>query len=439
MTSPGLVWNDRGAARRLILLALSVLVCPSPLFARTEWTAGASFENLNYLIHRSAHGINDSETLEGDFKFTYDDEKNFRAILHPTFRLDFLDFSRNRYLPNESYLVFYTPRLEVKAGLDVIRWGVSNSFNPTDLINRRDFEYNFYDPEKMGELLVSLKSTFPRVGPVDELTAHFLLLPLFQKAPLPELDTRFPIQGRANGVPYTVTDDQETPEYPEAVGAGLHLKGTLRGADLALFYYHGPERDPGYSLLIDSSGALRLEPFYYAIDAVGGNVEIPAANFLFHLESVFKSTGSNGSKQHEVAFEETDAIPNSYAQFVPGADYTFTRGLGGGEIEATVEYLIDTDQGENLRNFRPFQNDLFVGSRLRLNDRRDSKIEVAVIKDLTNREAVFLFEGSTKIYKELRTALKGVIVNRDPSHTTPLSFFDNNSHLVFKFSYSWGN
>lgn len=439
MTSPSLVWSDRGAARRLILLALSVLVCPSPLFARTEWTAGASFENLNYLVHRSTHGINDSETFEGDFKFTYDDEKNFRTVLHPRIRVDFLDFSRNRYLPNESHLVFYTPRLEVKAGLDVVSWGVSNSFNPTDLINRRDFEYNFYDPEKMGELLVSLKSTFPRVGPVDELTAHFLLLPLFQKAPLPELDTRFPIRGDANGVPFTVTDQQESPDYPEAVGAALHLKGTLKGADMALFYYHGPERDPGYRLIIDSSGTLRLEPFYYSIDAVGGNFEVPFKNLLFHLEAVVKSTASNDPKPHEVAFEETEAIPTSYATFIPGLDYTLTGGLGGGEIEVTMEYLIDTDQGENLRNFRPFQNDLFVGSRWRFNDRRDSKIEAGVIKDLTNREAVFLFEGSTKIYRELRAALRGVVVNRDLSHTTPLSFFDNNSYVSLKVSYAWSH
>ena len=205
-------------ALSLILVAL-VLIRPSSLWAKTEWSAGASFENLNFLIDRGNHGINDNETLEGDFKFTFDNEHSLRAVVHPGVRIDFPDFSRNRYLPNESYLLFYASRLEVEAGLDVISWGVSNSFNPTDLINRRDFEHNFYDPEKMGELLASVKSTFPRAGPVDELTLHFLLLPLFQKAPLPELDSRFPIEGNANGVPYTVSDNQTTPDYPEAVGA----------------------------------------------------------------------------------------------------------------------------------------------------------------------------------------------------------------------------
>lgn len=406
-----------------------------------NYQAEIAFENLNFIFERDDFEINDQETLEAFFELTYDNEEFLYAKIKPRFRFDFLDHSRNRYLPNESYLQYYSEHVEITGGFQLISWGVSNSYNPSDVINRRDFEDNFYDPEKMGEMILSAKGIIDTAGPFEELTFQALVLPFFQKAPLPQLDTRFPLEGRTLFIPFSVTDEQDTPSYLASVGTGMRVSATVGAADMALSYYHGPSKNPAYSLKIDQTGRLKIKPFYYTIDSIAFNVEAAVKDFVLHLEAAGHITSANDKREHALSVPgllEDDAVPNSWGEIVPGFDYTFYNFAGKGSLRLSFEYLFSTERTVDLENFRPFQNDLFFGFQYDFNNTKGTRIEFGVIKDLGNKEAILISEISSRIYKGLKLAVGGVFTHRDGNLNSPLSFFENNSFFRTRLSYNFG-
>lgn len=410
------------------LLFFFLLLSP-PLYAGSTLTGDIEFENVNFLIHRQNHSINDQENLNGTFTFIYDNEHSFKIDLEPRLKIDFLDSSLNRYLPNTAEIVLYSATNELRGGIGMIPWGVSHSFNPTDVLNRQDLEASFYRPERLGDVFIKGKKTF------SHLTFSAFLLPFFQETPLPENDNCFALKGSAGGLPYTLISHQDTPDYAKSLGEALTVSALIGRADLSLHYYHGPEHNPGFVLVTDSNGSLRLQGFYYTIHMIGTNIEIPLGNtLLFHLESAVKITSQQ--RRHVLNFQDNNAVPDSYFQMVPGIDYT-VHNIGTGEIELTLEYLKEFNSGSGLRNFRAFQNDLFVGGRYRANNRQDTTAELGVIKDLTNPEAILLARFESHLYKEIKGGFEGILVRRGGNNTL-LSYFDNNSYLMAKLSYSFG-
>ncbi|MBI4411047.1 MAG: hypothetical protein HY541_01010 [Deltaproteobacteria bacterium] len=394
---------------------------------------------MSFFLNRGEYRINDQETFELKFGFVYDNEKNFKTDLQPRFKIDFRDFSRNRYLPNDAILKYYQAKGEIWGGLQTITWGVAESFNPTDIINRRDFEDNYYDPEKLGEVIGGFKYGWNQAGPFDSLTLTFMVLPFFQEAPLPEDDTRFPLTGSIGGIPYSLFEDQDKMGTPQSVGGAFEISATVKNVDLSFHFYHGPERNPGFQLIIDDNGALRLQPFYYLIDMIGFNLEAPVGNFVLRFEGAGKIMSFNDPRPHDIPFEDNNAVPSNHLQLVPGFDYTFTDFAGKGTMRFIFEYLGEIDHSTSLRDFRPFKNDLFVGFQYDFNNTRSTQLKLGVIKDLVNQEAMMKFEFDTKIYRELKFAIEGVFVHRDSTlQNSPISFFDNNSYLLGRFSYAFG-
>ncbi|MDO8519853.1 MAG: hypothetical protein Q7T11_06790 [Deltaproteobacteria bacterium] len=413
---------------------LFLLLFPFPVFASTSLTGQISFENLNFLKNRAGHSINDQETSETLFRFVYDNQRSFKLDLEPRLKVDFLDSSRNRYLPNTAEIIFYSPTAEARGGIGLNPWGVSNSFNPTDVLNRKDLESNYYDPETLGDVFIKGKKSFTKAGPIADLSLTAFFFPLFQETPLPENDSRFALEGSSGGVPYSFLPDQDSPAFGDAWGGAFAIAGIIGRSDVSLHYYHGPEHLPGYVFVTDANGALRLQGFYYTLDMIGSNIEIPAGRFALHGEAAYKITSDE--RLHVLAFDDNNAVPNSYFQMVPGLDYTF-QNVGRGEIELTTEYLREFKSGSDFTNFRAFQNDLFVGCQYRAGNRAETSAELGMIKDLTNTEMIWLARLESRLYKDIKGGLEGILVRRG-NGTTPLSFFDNNSYVSAKLSWSFG-
>lgn len=404
-----------------------------------EYKASLAALSRHYLFNRADHDINDNLDLEARFALIYDNDRNFHLHLEPRVKVDPLDLDRNRYLPNESYLMFFNRVLELSAGLRLMSWGVSRSYNPTDVLNRPDLEGNYYNPDRLGEAMVGVKGTISDAGPFSEIVLEGLVLPWFQETPLPKNDTRFAVEGNVGAVRFNAIETQEYPTFIKGLGAAARVGATIKSVDLTLHYYHGPERNPSYILVIDSRGALRTQPFYYTIDMIGVNIAATLGKFTLHGESALKLTRANAPRFHELpVLANSDVIPNDYLQFVVGSDYTIDGFLRNGTLVLAVEYLGEDDHTLILEEFRPLKNDIFVGLQWQLNDTRLTQVEMGAIKDLSNWEMVFIFEAGTKLYKDLRFSAGGMIINQDDDPGLPLSFFDNNTYLYAKLSYDWG-
>lgn len=423
----------------LLLVLFLPAICQAKSPIKFEYSTDLSIENLHYVFNRADHDINDQINGEVTLGLLYDNTTNFLLNIKPRVRIDGLDFNRNRYLPNEAYFKFYNPHVELSAGFQVVSWGVSRSFNPTNVINRPDLEGNYYRPSPLGDLLGRLKFTFSTTGAISELGLDFLVAPVFLETPLPKSNSRFAISGDVGGAAFTSSEVQDIPEYPKAMSAAFMASAVVKATDIKLHFYHGPERTPAYYLLLDENLDLVAQPFYYTIDVIGLNVESVIKSFTFHVEGAFKTTRFNEELRHELPLTDTsDAIPSDYLQYVGGVDYTLNNVFGSGTLIFALEYLGENERSLDFEEFRPLKNDLFAGVRLLLNDVRLTQIEVACLKDLANSEMIILAEGSTSIYRELKLTLGGMVVNQDSNPDMPLSFFDNNTYVYSKLSYSFG-
>src|SRR5690606_27905194 len=110
----------------------------------------------------------------------------------------------------------------------------------------------------------------------------------------------------------------------------------------------------------------------------------------------------------------------------------------GGHMTFSLEYMGDTNRTKTLKTFRPFDNDLFFGILYDFGNRLQSTVQMGWVKDLANDEMALRLEGSTKIYKDLKLNVGGMIVRRGNEANTPISFFENNSYVYTSLSYSWG-
>ncbi|MBX7148911.1 hypothetical protein K1X76_07465 [bacterium] len=409
-----------------------------PALARVDYTATASFEHQSFLKNRNVHSHNDTDTIAADIDLMYGNEKNIKIDLHPRIQVDVLDASRNRYDPQEAYFLYYTSHHQILAGEKIREWGVANSFNPSQVLNRKDYETDFYNPPLMGEVQVAYQYSLETQGVLKNISFEGMFFPLFLTTPLPNRDTRFGLRGQANGIDYSLFENQDSPNGANTLAGALAIKSNFSFGDASLLYYHGPHHDPAYLLMLDGTGGLRVRPFYYTADIIAFNAEVPYKGFRFYFESAYTHTDNDSDKAHAINFEGGNALPGNYFQFVPGADYTFYGVLGKSNVTLAAEYLGEDSHESNLKNFRPFKNDVFLGVTWDFQNKLMSALKLGVIKDLSNAETAILFDAETKIYKDLKASLTALILTQGDITYSPISYFDNNSRVGAQLSYTFG-
>lgn len=407
-------------------------------FSEIDYRFELALESLNHFYKRDQFSKNDQFTFDVEAEFLFDNRKNFKIDLQPRLRVDFNDSNRNRYIPNNAYLMSYGSHHQVYAGLRLKSYGVSTFFNPTDVFTRRDLGDNVYNPDLLGEAIVGFRFLKEKIGFLNDLSLEAMVMPFFQQVPLPSNESRFALSGNLGILPFELSEGQDRPSYLSSVGAGVVLSAHIGIFDPKLLYYHGPDRTtPGFYLTTSSTGALKLRPFYYNIDMVGLNFEVAIGKFILHFEGAYKSTVANGFRTHTVGTGTENQIPQSYFQYVPGVDFKL-EDVFSGSLTFTLEYYGENNQSVELEEFRPFKNDLFFGVLYDFNNIRLTQIKLGVLKDLSNRELVALLDFQSKLYKQLKIQVQGLYIGQDSDSTAPLSFFPNNSYLMTRLSYSFG-
>jgi len=416
--------------RKSIFMLPVLLLLSGSLGAKVKISNHTSFETRHFVFDRNQHPINHSETFETEFDIEYKNN-NWQFSVKPRFAVDAVNIDRLRYIPNEAVIHFGDNWGFIEAGLLIHKWGNSPLYNPLDVLNRHDLEFNFFEAPALSELSLHLRKFFG-----ERTFFDFVIEPLFIKTPLPELNTRFNIQGRAGFIPFSLDDQISALGNSKEVSIGVSLKQEFDPLNLTLYYFHGPDKTPGFQLTIDNTGALRLTPFYYVIDMLGSSIAANLGQWHLNLDVAAKITKSNGPFAHVVAYEDGFALPKSYLQYVPSFDRTFTGLMGNTDLTIMGAYYGDTE-GASLKNFRPFQNDLFASIRADFNDTHQNTLNLGLTKDLSNTELAIMAEWQMRLYRELKIAAGGIYVHQAQNLNTPISFFDNNSQVYTKISYSF--
>jgi hypothetical protein len=386
-----------------------------------------------FLFDRGQELIDNNVDLMGELDSTFDLSRTLRLRLHPRLAIDPLEPARDRFEPYDAYVEYTAEAWTILVGQFLENWASVERFSPADLLNRRDVERNFYDPGKLGELMVRLRLSLPEGDWIQQPTISLYALPLFRSTPLPTNRDRFRLDITGDNVG-DLTNKIVHPSFD----AGFAARSTVSvgRADLSLFYYGGPGRIPSFAL-DPRYQAPRLTPVYYRADSVGASAQGAFGPWVLKGETVYTITSASGLPGTFKA-----AVPDSYFQYVVGVDRTFTDVFGKSELTVSLEYSGENDPGvTSLTGLRPFKSDFFLGARWQFHDHRRTEVRAFLAADVLESEQLWLVNFETTVYGNLKLLLEGQFVNRGeskpPDHLSVFGLFPNNANIRVALRYEF--
>ena len=366
----------------------------------------------------SPNQINMNNTAELKFE-TILEIDFFKMLIAPRIKEDFSLRSRSRLLLDEGWIQFVSKVFEARLGIQQFNWGMVESQKLVDVLNQRDYEDDFFEPDKLGEL-----SGRFRFAITDKMDLRLYYLTNFTKAQFPEKDSRYSLSNGffdiSENAIYGDSLDEWAPQY------AARLFATVGPVDLGFSYFHGYNRFPSIDFLTGQS-------YYNVMDQAGLEVTWVIKKLIVKLEAAYRNMS-----QTDIARVPSRLIPDWYVAYVGGIEYTVSQVIKSHDMTLFLEYLGDTDYGTDTVDFRLFQNDVFLGLRYSLNDVNSRELMLGATFDLEDpREFFFLvsFKGRFKedfIY-ELR--MDGV-QSREGSR---LDLFKEELRIKAKLSYSFSS
>ncbi len=310
-------------------------------------------------------GFQPSLLLQPELSFeTRDGRHQFR--LTPFFRYDAQDSQRTHFDLREANWRLVGDGWDLLAGVGKVYWGVAESRHLVDVINQVDAVEDIDEEDKLGQPMLNLN-----------LTRDWGTLGLFAMTGFRERS--FPGAGGRLRPGLPVRDDDAIFEsglehwYPEFA---LRYQHTLGGFDIGAHYFHGTGREPTF---VPSADGTFLRPRYEIINQVGLDLQYTKDAWLWKLEAI-------GREGHGSPFLAS----------VAGVEYTFFGAFGGSaDLGLLFEHLYDGRDADAPPT--AFDNDLFAGARLALNDTQDTSLLAGAIFDPSDSTAAILLEAERRL------------------------------------------
>jgi hypothetical protein len=308
-----------------------------------------------------------SLAIEPEFRLFWERE---RLTFIPFLRYDPADHEgRSHGDIREFSLYLERDDWDLTAGIGKVFWGVAESRHLVDIVNQADLVENSDEEDKLGQPMVNL-NLLREWG-----TLGVFVLPGFRERSFPGDEAR--LRG-----PLHV--DTGRPIYESAaedghVDAALRYKHVIGDFDLGLSYFHGTSREPELVQSVGSDGRVVLRPRYEIIDQVGLDLQATMGEWLWKLEAIHRSGHGD-----------------PFAAAVGGFEYTlFGVADSAADLGLLAEYHYD-GRGEDAPA-TIFDNDIFLGARLALNDTDATEFLAGVIVDQKEGEVLALLEAERRI------------------------------------------
>jgi hypothetical protein len=295
------------------------------------------------------------------------------VLLVPYLRVDQHNGDRTHFDVRELYWQKVWEAAELSVGLRKIFWGVTESQHLVDILNQTDLVENLDTEDKLGQPMVQLSII------QDWGTLSFFVMPYFRERPFLAGDARL----RA-----PVTIDTESPGYESGaeekhVDWAVRWFRTLGIFDVGLSHFSGTSREPVLSPAQGSGNRPVLAPFYDTINQTGLDLQATTGGWLLKLEAINR-------------FGQGDR----FFATVGGFEYTFGNIKSSGvDLGVLAEYHYD-ERGNAATT--PFDDDIFLGSRLAFNDVQSTDLLAGVIIDRDTGASFFNVEASRRIGNRYR-------------------------------------
>ena len=312
----------------------------------------------------------DDQALQGsvvsitEFRWR-NEEGNQRASLMPVLRWDATDEERNLADLREAYWALEGDSYELLVGANTVFWGVTESVHLVDIINQTDFAGDIDGEDKLGQPMISLALQ----RDWGEISAF--VMPYFRERTFAGVEGRFrpPVPVDTDNALYESSDDENH------VDLALRYSHYMGDIDIGVSAFSGTSREPRFVPAADGQSLL---PVYDQIDQVGVDLQYTREAWLWKLEAIVR-----------------DGVSQSFAAAVGGFEYTmYQLGNSSSDVGLLLEYQYD-----GRDEFEPVtisDNDVFVGTRLALNDIQDTAVLAGFSYDTDTGETFVNIEAERR-------------------------------------------
>lgn len=356
---------------RYALKILFILSTFSNAAIALDLTANVGLAYREYPHEETFAGQSDggiSFTFQGELRKKWNDGNSVLTFL-PFYRKDDMDDERTHGDIRQFDLVHSTANWEYQLGIGKVFWGVAESSHLVDVINQTDAIESLDGEEKLGQPLVRAGRFF------DGGMINFFILPYFRERTFAGEDGRL----RFSMVVNTDNAGYESAQKEKHVDYAVRMQKQIESIDVGLSYFDGTSRTP---ILIPDFVAGELNPYYPLVKQTGLDMQYTGDKWIWKLEAIYR-----------------DLLRDNYFAEVGGFEYTIP-GVANTNVELGIiaEYHYDS-RGDVMD--APFQDDIFVGTRLVFND-LDAECLIGGYYDRENYSRSYLVEFTMRMSNHLQ-------------------------------------
>ena len=392
-----------------------------------------------YLEDRSGPTKDEQWLNEIQLELDFDLTRGFNGFFRPRFLIDALDDDLLRIEPLDAYVEYRADRWDARVGQFVENWGIADTFNPVDILNRRDLGTDILDPERLGELGARVRTHFTGNDTFGEPSLALYVMPIWRDAQFPTDSNRFSF----TQPPFRLADEREVSPSDEdrlfvAVRAQHTLDTPFFNADVQYVAARGPERFPFFEIDATPTGVVDLVPQYFGVWTFGGGFRaVPDAegwsDYTLKGEVVYKRPF------RFVAGAPADR-PDDYVQYAAGVDRLVpTVFTDQDQLTITLEYVGENGASDVPSRFRAFDNDVVTRLFWEANDFARTSVELRLLVDVRNAELIgeAIYEQQLRAIHEDVKLQVGLQVFDPDDDEGLFSFFPNNTNLRFALRFDF--
>ena len=279
---------------------------------------------------------------------------------------------------------------ELRAGVDQVFWGVTESQHLVDIVNQIDLVEHPNGEAKLGQPMVNL--TWSAAWGVVE----FLALPYHRVRTFPGRSGRLRL-------PLVIDDEQveyESEDEERNLDLAARYSHSIASLDLGLSAFAGTSREPFLRPVPVPGGSPILVQHYERISQLGLDVQLTVGSWLFKLEAIRRAGARNLSGREE-----------DYLASVFGGEYTLYSVLGSAaDLSLLGEWNYD-GRGRKAtpsRSPNTLENDLFFAARLAFNDVRSSQVTASILGDAGRATRTLALELDRRVSGRLSLNLESI-------------------------------
>lgn len=284
----------------------------------------------------------------------------------PFYRADSRDSERTHFDIREAYWLWIGDEWEVLTGINKVFWGVAESRHLVNIINQLDSVEDLDGEDYLGQQMLNIATQ------QDWGRAEIFILPGFRERTFPGRDGRF----RS-----ALSVDTDSAQY-ESGAKEKHIDFAARYShyfgdwDVGLSYFYGTDREPVFS---PNATATRLIPTYNLINQVGADIQYTTDAWLWKFEGIVR-----------------EGQGDTFAAAVGGFEYTFYQIYNNAwDLGILAEYQYDGRDSD--APVTGADEDIFLGTRLALNDIQDTEILAGFSIDHNTGEQFYNLEAERRL------------------------------------------